>query len=629
LCGVNVKKYLKYGKKTMKWCFIVFCFYALSLCFRQARVPGEWVARALATAAPSNFVFHCESASFGLFQGFHVRGLRVYDLARARRVEPAATADLVSVHVFRRRVRVVGATFPRLHDAYYELNTFSAPLGDGPLSFSFPSLPSFRLEFERPEILGVAPERVSARVRMTPGFLEFSQVHLAWRDRDRPMALDGWCRIDLDARRVNGRVEGLATQAQIRPMIVALDLPAVLPYLDGFTGVTEPVPAICGWNVDLRTNEFLLDLDLQPKLGRYNGVPMSRADGKLAVHATFGADHMRYETRIGPLRAVDKKDRSLNGQIVVRGFRGREKEIIDLDFDASSALPMKSILDIIDYLNDGLLDCLVCETPPQVTVKGRLAADVARQAENDLSGTIAFARGSLFGIPLREASSSFSYVGNVVSFTNAVARGCAGGTVTGRVALSVPGLDRERAGFRLALDYSNGSVAELAESFGFTPGDVTGRVDGSLTLSGALRPDALDRLKGAGRVTVRDGHIAQMKLFLGLTELLAKEVPGVDRIVTQSAASGDFTVEGGVVRSDNILIEGSFFTILANGTYDFLNDKLDFTVRVTLLKNESLLGKFLIRPILWPFTKLLLEFKVEGGMTAPRWRYISVLDRIL
>jgi hypothetical protein len=120
-----------------------------------------------------------------------------------------------------------------------------------------------------------------------------------------------------------------------------------------------------------------------------------------------------------------------------------------------------------------------------------------------------------------------------------------------------------------------------------------------------------------------------MKLFLGLTELLAKEVPGVDRIVTQSAASGDFTVEGGVVRSDNILIEGSFFTILANGTYDFLNDKLDFTVRVTLLKNESLLGKFLIRPILWPFTKLLLEFKVEGGMTAPRWRYISVLDRIL
>jgi hypothetical protein len=128
---------------------------------------------------------------------------------------------------------------------------------------------------------------------------------------------------------------------------------------------------------------------------------------------------------------------------------------------------------------------------------------------------------------------------------------------------------------------------------------------------------------------VRDGHIAQMKLFLGLTELLAKEVPGVDRIVTQSAASGDFTVEGGVVRSDNILIEGSFFTILANGTYDFLNDKLDFTVRVTLLKNESLLGKFLIRPILGPFTKLLLEFKVEGGMTAPPWRYISVLDRIL
>lgn len=56
---------------------------------------------------------------------------------------------------------------------------------------------------------------------------------------------------------------------------------------------------------------------------------------------------------------------------------------------------------------------------------------------------------------------------------------------------------------------------------------------------------------------------------------------------------------------------------------------LDFTVRVTLLKNESLLGKFLIRPILWPFSKLLMEFKVTGGLDAPRWEYISLLDRIL
>ena len=120
-----------------------------------------------------------------------------------------------------------------------------------------------------------------------------------------------------------------------------------------------------------------------------------------------------------------------------------------------------------------------------------------------------------------------------------------------------------------------------------------------------------------------------MKIFLGLTDLIAKQVPGFDKIVTQSEMSCDFTIGGGKISSRNILIEGSFFSISAKGSYDFINDALDFTVRVTLLKNESILGKFLIRPILWPFSKLLLEFKVEGGLDAPKWNYISILDRIL
>lgn len=613
----------------MKWCFIVFCFYLFTLFFRREHVPGAWVSEVCASFFPTNLVFHCESASFGFLDGFQLRGLRVYDLSRANSIEPAAAAELVSVFPFRRRVRVVGAKFPRLHDGYYELNTFAEPLGNGPIAFSFPKIPPFALELERPDILGVAPERVVARVKMKPGRLDFVDVHLDWRDRDRPMALDGWCRVSLDERRVRGKVSGHATQAQIRPLIVALDLPAVLPYMDGFTGVTKPVPATCAWNVNLVNNEFLLDLDLNPQLGRYNGVPMSRADGKIGVHATFGKDWMRYKTSVGPLSAFDKKGRLLDGKILVKGYRSVREEVIDLEIDALSELPMTSVLDIINYLNDGTLDCLECETPPEVTVKGRLATDVARQAENDLSGSLSFARGRFFGIPLFDAETAFSYVGHVVSFTNATARGKSGGAVSGSAELSVPGLDREKAAFDIRLDYVNGSVDELAEAFAFDPGEISGKVEGRLSLSGALRTNAPDRLAGAGTVRLEEGHIARMKLFMGLTDLLAKQVPGVDKIVTQSEASCDFTVKDGVIRSDNILIEGSLFSISAKGGYDFLNDELDFTVRVTLLKNESVLGKFLIRPIMWPFSKLLLEFKVEGGLDKPKWKYISVLDRIL
>jgi len=33
--------------------------------------------------------------------------------------------------------------------------------------------------------------------------------------------------------------------------------------------------------------------------------------------------------------------------------------------------------------------------------------------------------------------------------------------------------------------------------------------------------------------------------------------------------------------------------------------------------------------VMFPFTKLLLEFKVTGSVDDPKWSYISVLDRIL
>ena len=83
-----------------------------------------------------------------------------------------------------------------------------------------------------------------------------------------------------------------------------------------------------------------------------------------------------------------------------------------------------------------------------------------------------------------------------------------------------------------------------------------------------------------------------------------------------------------MLESDNIYIEGDVFTIKAWGKYDIVKDELDFTVRFQLLRNDSFLAK-LVRPVTFPFTKLLLEFKVTGSVDEPQWQYISVIDRIL
>ena len=623
-----VKKIFEFVGKTVKWCFIVFLVYVLSLFFRREYVPSSWIEALVSPALSSNMVFHCESASFGFSGGLKVVGPKVYDLGRKNSIEPVFAAESVMIRFFNRKVRIVGGRFPRLHDGYYEIGGYAEPLGYGDWGVRLPKIPKFRLELVDCNILGAAPEFLRAVVSCKPLRLSVSEIHIVWGGQDRPAELDGYCELDLDGKRIRGLVKGEATQEKIRPLMAVLDLPLVLEYMDAFTEVEKPVPVNFGWDVDLGSNEFSLDFNLHPVLGRYNGVPMTRADGDIGLHVAFpmrdGVRQMDYETTIGPLAAIDIKDRPLKGKLVVSGVG----DVAHIHFDATSSLRLEDLLKVIDYLNDGELDCLACETPPQVTVAGVLATDIAHQCDNDLRGSVSFGRGMLFGIPLWDAASDFSYIGDTVYFNQVSARGKMNGKIVGSARLSFPGLDPERSTFSLDMDYKDGSVAELSDVFQFEVGDKHGEVEGELSISGPISTNSVAHLNGSGRISVKNGHLAQMKLFMGLTAILAREVPGMDKVVNQSEGSCSFSIEDGVFKSYDIVIQGSLFTIYAEGQYDMVNDNLDFMVRVQMMKDESVLGKYLIRPIMWPFTKLLLEFRARGPIGDPEWDYISVIDRI-
>ncbi len=616
-----LKGFLRVLLKTVKWTFIVFFLFLLSLCFRDQRIPSEWIASAVSSRIPDSIVFKCDSAAFGFRHGVRVEGIRLYDKGRSDPLRPVVSADSVSVDFILRRVKVVALKVPRLHDGYYLPGNQER---NERVEIDLPNIPTFALSLVRPEILGVAPDRVRAEVRVRRRKIEVSEIHLIWPDIDRRMALDGHSYIDFDEQRVYGEVRGEARQTNIRPMIVALDLPTVLPYMDAFTGVTEPVRAACIWDVNLVNSDFKLHLELHPVLGRYNDVPMRQVDGVIDVYTYTRGTNLNYVTTIGPLVALDPKGRSLSGKLSVRGTN----DVVDIDFDAKSALEKSALLPIIDYLNEGELDCVECITPPEITVNGTLATDKSRQADNDLLGTVSFKKGRFFDMVADDVSMSYAYKGDTVTFSNVKSKGGDGGLYTGDAALHFPGFDPEKATFEIDFDCRDGSLPELAELVG---GDIGGRhgvVNGTLQLSGPISTNAYPHLNGKGRIRVDDEQISQMRLFMGLTDYLAKNVPGVAGLVNQSRASADFTIVNGVISSDNIFVEGDVFTIKAWGGYDIPKDSLDLTVRLQLLRNDSFLSK-LVRPVTFPFTKLLMEFKVSGSASEPKWKYISVLDRIL
>lgn len=620
----TVKKFYRVTVKAMKFFFIVFCIYLASLFFRDQQIPREWLDSILDSCSTPDVVVRCEAMSFGFRHGLCIQSLRVFDRTKPNSLEPVISASDISVNPLLRHVRIRDLHYPRLPESYYgPVATPPSAERDESVELAFPSLPDVTLELIRPDILGIRPQTVRATVSSSARRLEASDVRVVWPDLDYKMSIDGFVYVDLDGQRVYGEVRGEARQAHIRPLLVALDIPVSVEYMDAFTEVSQPVPAFCSWDVNLVNAELLLKLKLHPTLGRYNGVPMRRADGDIEIHSYMRNGIRDFETTVGPLAAVDTKGRLLEGKIVVHGTNN----LVNLEFDAHSGLELKDTLAIIDYLNDGTLDCLACETPPQVTVSGILATEVPRQAENDLHGTLTFDRGTFFGIPVSAASLDYGYVGDVISFDKVSARGKDGGLISGNARIFVPGLDADKARFAMSLDYRDGSLAELADVLSIDFGDKTGKVSGTIELEAPVSTNLYPRLNARGSIRIREGHLAQMPLFAGLTELLADTVPGIATIVNQSQASADYVITNGILRSDNILVEGGVVSIKALGTYDIPRDDLDFKVQVRLLKDENILST-LVHGVTWPFTKLLLEFTVTGSSAAPKWHYISVLDRV-
>ena len=493
----------------LKWTLVAFFLFVASLFFREQHVPGGLVVWLFARVAPTNLVLRVDSASFGFRDGVGVRGVRLYDSAMADPTRILAGAESIRLDPFRRRLRVVGALYTRLPDSYYAPGNMER---NARVEGEFPELGTYAVELERPDILAVRPARVACSVAVGRRRVDVRDIHLVWPEEEGwAMSVDGFCAVDLDRQLVEGEVQGCARQAHIRPLLVALDVPVALPYMDGFTEVPEPCPSWCAWKVDLVRNDLDLWLDLRPVLGRYNGVPMASAEGRIHLHNYTRGTNLNYRTVVGPIAARDVKGRALSGTVTVTGVDGTNVVTVV----ASSAQPVADVLRIGGFTGD--------------------------------------------------------YVG--------------------------PGVIGEsscRLEFRFPRAMTNN----------------------------------YQLLNGKGHVEVQNGQLMRMRGFKGLIELMPSIASAVTWFSDTTQASCDYVIENGVVKTDNVYIEGTLFSIRMAGWFDAAKGEQDFQVLVQFTKKDSLVGK-VIHPLTWPFSKLLLEFRLSGTPEEPKWAYVSVIDRVL
>lgn len=616
----KARRFFRAVRRTLKWFFIALGVFLLSLFFREQRLPRSWLNAITRSISTPEMVVRCDSAGFGFRNGVTLRGIRIYDMSKTNDYETVASASAISVNPFSRVVRIVGGRYTRLPDSYYE------PVykeRNEPLELDLPEMAPFRLILEHPAILGLAPEKVTAHVDIDRKCITFEDAHVEWPGASRKVFEDGYFRIDLASQRAHGEVRGIATQKHIRPLLETLDIPSAMPYFDAFTHVPSPVDATGVFDVNLINNDFRMILDLRPELGRYNGVAMARATGKLDLDVKTRGTNLFVNFRVDLPVALDSKGRQLSGGIGLL----MTNDVVRLDISAVSKLMLPDILGIVDVIEPKTLDFIQCETAPEITADGHIGTSAADAGWNSLAGGARFWRGSVFGFQTRSLSLDWMFDRDTLTLSNIHGRGKGGGEIVGNVLIRMPGFEPSDMTFSTSGEYNNGTLEEIADIFDIDLDGKSGIVNGEIELSGPLVTNVVRGLNGRGTTRITDGHLLQMNFFAGLTKLLAEHVPGVDYIVNQSQASVDFTISNGVFRTENLYIEGGLVSLKGWGEYDIEEDQLDFTIRSQFLKKESFLGS-VVHPVTWPFTKLLLEFKASGSIHDPKWRYISVLDRI-
>ncbi len=619
-------------------------------CF-ETSLPQWALDRLSARLSSAEYLVSADKVSFKLTRGVRIKGLRVFERRKVQ-AAPSLSAAKVDVALALERlpwslehlVRAVEITelkLPRLADGYYIPDSIEFPGKPdfqevhAPVDVTFPRLATFRLKLVRPDVLSVRPETVEvAAVSVQPKLIRISGVLIKWPDLDARMTLNGETAVDIYQQTVRGNVHGQARQPNIRPMLGALEIANCYQFIDAFTGVTTPIDATCQFDVNLVNNDLHIFLDLHPTGGSYRGIPFKDAHGQVDIRVFVRDTYQNAKIVVGPVTANFPGGKSMEGTIVYENTN----DVGYVSFDVHSTVSLSNALAVADVLTDGTLDCLQPETPPEITLKGMMAVDTAHAETNNLSGTIGFLRGKFFSVALNNAFTKFHVKGARTDFSEARANTPRGGEISGGGHVAYPGFSQDSATFGVELKGEKVPLADVADIFGLAVENRRGELQGTVSLSGPLGDDTLPRLASKGRIALHNGDLAQFNLFSGLFDAMAK-VNGLSTLIehsrkatgiTISEASAAYELKDGVLKSSDVSLHGGIFTIVGQGSYDLIRDRLDFAVRVKIVKDDSWLG-MIKNPLLWPFSKLsaiLLGFRVTGPLEQPNWSYdTAILER--
>lgn len=148
------------------------------------------------------------------------------------------------------------------------------------------------------------------------------------------------------------------------------------------------------------------------------------------------------------------------------------------------------------------------------------------------------------------------------------------------------------------------SITKLYFNYDTSKGLLNGRFD----FGG--RNDDPWTLYGTGNVHVTDGNVFAIPVLGPFSGILNAIVPGMGYNLAHDG-SCTFGVKDGVISTRDFLVKGLGFSMIGDGRLMFLDDRLNFHIRLNM---QGLPGV-----LLFPVSKLL-EYAGTGTLEAPNWK---------
>lgn len=496
----------------------------------------------------------------------------------------------------------------RLESLEFDIDGLSSLQGDSDDEGSeIPDIPPIRVSIRRVSGIGIELHDLGGTLSASDGTVVFDDASVSMHGRgEQKQRLEGRIAIEPAVPAVEATGSGFFDFSKLSPTLRALDCPGIATELDKFEFPVRPPKLDIRFYWAPPRKMRLLGITVSAGTMRYNGVRLSG----LSTEVRVSGDKSWSVIDFDPLEI-----RRPEG--VMTGYHTLDIDDDLMRVDYVSTIDPVCLVEMIGIVEPGSLEGIEFDFPADIRCSGVMGLTDDFDSRNSLRIYASAPGATAKGLVLSDIDVSGTINGPVFDFGHITA-GAVDGALEGTFRLDCSGDERMVSA---TLSLQNVPQAQWAGLLGREEdARAGGKLDLSVTFDGPL--DELGTgvpLRGHGTFSsdIRDAHLFRIPLFAGLTDILAKYIPGVNFLVDQNEAHLRATIEDGKWNLSKLSLSGAAFSVDGSGTASADGSEINIVARVRLMNKKTWIGR-MVQRLLSPLSGLF-GVRATGSIESPRW----------